>query len=134
MHNLNVFMKRNLVRVLLSGACLWLVLRSAAQQTALAAPEVLLAGAAGLTSKSKPMIRVEGSQIILENDWGCKLAIWEENGRYGLGTFLLEWHCAWPVDHDFSDCGTIGNNTSNILSSQAFHERPMRGCPQSAQN
>jgi hypothetical protein len=41
-------------------------------------------------SAAKPIISVEGNTITLENDAGCKLVIWHDNGKYGLGTFYFD--------------------------------------------
>lgn len=42
---------------------------------------------AGTTPSS--VIKVNGKQVILENKLGCKLEIFYEDGRYGLGTFYF---------------------------------------------
>ena len=61
------------------------------------------------------LIRVEGSQIILENDLGCKLAIWEENGRYGLGTFYLDGVALGPPIKAFLTEDNTGNNARDTF-------------------
>jgi hypothetical protein len=60
-----------------------------ARSTILAAAVVLSLVAVAHSGELEPIIRVEGEQITLHNDVGCKLAIHHQDGRYGLGTFYV---------------------------------------------
>lgn len=43
-----------------------------------------------LLRAADPIISVDGNAITLKNDIGCKLVIWNADGRYGLGTFYFD--------------------------------------------
>jgi len=60
------------------------------QMAALIVVFTLCFGWLGILSAGTPIISVEGNAITLENDTGCKLVIWHENGKYGLGTFYFD--------------------------------------------
>lgn len=62
-----------------------------------------------------PIVRVEGGQIVLANDVGCKLVILRRDGKYGLGTFYVNNAALGaPIDRFLSE-DDIGNNAVDTV-------------------
>lgn len=41
------------------------------------------------SASASPVIKVNGNQVLMENDLGCKLLFFYQDGKYGLGTFYF---------------------------------------------
>lgn len=103
-HSKNIF-------VLMLGVCGGLAVCQATPPT----PENPRPGAFVVAPQDRPLIRRDGQQIVLENDVGCKLAIWEEDGRYGLGTFYLNGLALGSPIKTFLTEANTGNNTRDTF-------------------